>query len=368
MTRACQLELLLILRRLAEHFAAAACTLASNKGFDATKITVFGAIAAIADRVARTTARRSRDTGAEEGPSALTEALNGTLGGRPVAVDPNTFLVQSETIETAAPELNLERMLEKVAFDNYPSGFPKNFVDSSQFLGPIGPLPASANSEKEMAKHMASESEISDTETTYVESQNTESSLGSSEDKRSGRSSILSTVVILLVELCEGLTYYTLAGTQKVYLQNQLDRSPSTSAAMNSVFSIWDCMLCYFCCIPGGLLADSVGRYKTIVMAGCVYALGTALVALAVIHEVQNTLDWLFMLGCFGLIPLGTGGIKPNIANFGADQIGDETEKQRESQKTFFSLFCLSMNIGVLNLSFVRIKRVKRNEQLFFWP
>ena len=74
------------------------------------------------------------------------------------------------------------------------------------------------------------------------------------------------------------------------------------------------------------------------------------------------------MLGCFGLIPLGTGGIKPNIANFGADQIGDETEKQRESQKTFFSLFCLSMNIGVLNLSFVRIKRVKRNEQLFFWP
>lgn len=74
------------------------------------------------------------------------------------------------------------------------------------------------------------------------------------------------------------------------------------------------------------------------------------------------------MLGCFGLIALGTGGIKPNIANFGADQIGDETEKQRESQKTFFSLFYLSINIGVLNLSFVRIKRVKRNEQLFFWP
>ena len=134
-----------------------------------------------------------------------------------------------------------------MAFDNYPSGFPKHFVDSSQFLGahvfpcPHRSLAPMANSEKEMAKHMASESEISDTETTYVESQNTETSLGSSEDKRSGRSSILSTVVILLVELCEALTYYTLAGTQKVYLQNQLDRSPSTSAAMNSVFSIWDC-------------------------------------------------------------------------------------------------------------------------------
>ena len=29
-------------------------------------------------------------------------------------------------------------------------------------------------------------------------------------------------------------------------------------------------------------MADSVGRYKTIVMAGCVYAVGTTLVALAV--------------------------------------------------------------------------------------
>ena len=73
------------------------------------------------------------------------------------------------------------------------------------------------------------------------------------------------------------------------------------------------------------------------------------------------------MLGCFGLIALGTGGIKPNIANFGADQIGDETEKQRESQKTFFSLFYLSINIGVLNLSFVRIKRGKGMNS-FFWP
>ena len=67
------------------------------------------------------------------------------------------------------------------------------------------------------------------------------------------------------------------------------------------------------------------------------------------------------MIGCFGLIALGTGGIKPNIANFGADQplwtadllepaspldelsprIGDATERQRECQKTFFSLFYL---------------------------
>ena len=149
---------------------------------------------------------------------------------------------------------------------------------------------------------------------------------------------------ILLVELCERLTYYTLAGTQKIYIQNQLDKTPSTSAALNSVFS----MLCYFWCIPGGLLADSVGRYKTIIMAGVVYAIGAICVGVAVIHPLQKDYGWLFMLGSLVLIAIGTGGIKPNIANFGADQIGDVSESQRECQKTFFSLFYLSINVGVL--------------------
>ncbi|CAJ1395368.1 unnamed protein product [Effrenium voratum] len=150
--------------------------------------------------------------------------------------------------------------------------------------------------------------------------------------------------IILLVELCERLTYYTLAGTQKTYLQNQLDKAPSSSAALNSVFS----MLCYFWCIPGGLVADSIGRYKTIIMAGSVYAVGTVCVGLAVVHDLQQSLGWLFMFGSLVLIAAGTGGIKPNIANFGADQIGDLTERQRECQKTFFSLFYLSINVGVL--------------------
>ena len=151
-------------------------------------------------------------------------------------------------------------------------------------------------------------------------------------------------LVILLVELCERLTYYTLAGTQKIYLQNQLHKLPSTAAALNSVFS----MLCYFWCIPGGLIADSVGRYKTIIGAGAIYATGTLCLAIAVVHAFQTSLGWMFTGGCLVLIAAGTGGIKPNIANFGADQIGDETESQRECQKTYFSLFYLAINVGVL--------------------
>ena len=163
-------------------------------------------------------------------------------------------------------------------------------------------------------------------------------------DTKNFKISKLPVAVILLVELCERLTYYTLVGTQKIYFQNQLLKTPSTAAALNSVFS----MLCYFWCVPGGLLADSIGRYKTIIAAGSVYAIGTICVGISVIYQFQESLGWLFTASCLVLIAMGTGGIKPNIATFGADQIGDATEKQRQCQTTFFSLFYLSINIGVL--------------------
>ncbi|CAJ1450897.1 unnamed protein product [Effrenium voratum] len=177
-----------------------------------------------------------------------------------------------------------------------------------------------------------------------MESSHESDSSSVSKDSERLRIKKLPVAVILLVELCERLTYYTLAGTQKIYFQNQLQKTPSTSAALNSVFS----MLCYFWCIPGGLLADSLGRYLVIIGSGLIYALGTICVGIAVIHQFQESLGWLFTVGCLVLIAAGTGGIKPNIANFGADQIGDSTAKQRECQKTFFSLFYLSINVGVL--------------------
>jgi len=151
-------------------------------------------------------------------------------------------------------------------------------------------------------------------------------------------------LIVLAVELCERLTYYTLAGSQKTYLNKQLGFSPSSAASMNSVFS----MLCYMWCLPGGLLADSIGRYKVIVSLASVYALGTILVAISTHSGMQQQWKGLFLFGALGLIPFGTGGIKPNICNFGADQIGDDTPKQRDTQKQFFSFFYLSINVGVM--------------------
>mmetsp|Transcript_11305 Transcript_11305/g.32650 ORF Transcript_11305/g.32650 Transcript_11305/m.32650 type:complete len:652 (-) Transcript_11305:99-2054(-) len=150
--------------------------------------------------------------------------------------------------------------------------------------------------------------------------------------------------IVLVVELCERMTYYTIAGSQKFYLNKRLGYTASSAAAINSIFS----MLCYLWCLPGGLIADMVGRYKVIVVLASSYAVGTFLVAISTSSNMQTELSGLFFFGALGLIPMGTGGIKPNICNFGADQIGDETDSQREAQRKFFSFFYVSINVGVM--------------------
>jgi hypothetical protein len=65
-----QLELLLLLARLAEHFAAAAFSTKASKSLDAVKLVVLGAIAAAADYVLRqrATDRTSAITQAQTDP------------------------------------------------------------------------------------------------------------------------------------------------------------------------------------------------------------------------------------------------------------------------------------------------------------
>ena len=101
-----------------------------------------------------------------------------------------------------------------------------------------------------------------------MESSHESDSSSVSKDSERLRIKKLPVAVILLVELCERLTYYTLAGTQKIYFQNQLQKTPSTSAALNSVFS----MLCYFWCIPGGASALGLCRATFVSSQGVIRA------------------------------------------------------------------------------------------------
>ena len=92
-----QVEVLLLLRRLAEHFAAAAMSVTQSRAFDAVCVVVPGCLAALADVVMRRRAARE--------PSAACVHLMGqTLRGRQLGVagfgvGVDNFVRQAETME-----------------------------------------------------------------------------------------------------------------------------------------------------------------------------------------------------------------------------------------------------------------------------
>lgn len=55
------------------------------------------------------------------------------------------------------------------------------------------------------------------------------------------------------------------------------------------------------------------------------------------------------------LIALGTGGIKPCVSSFGADQFDDNDVAEKKKKSSFFNWFYFSINIGALIASSVLV-------------
>lgn len=52
------------------------------------------------------------------------------------------------------------------------------------------------------------------------------------------------------------------------------------------------------------------------------------------------------LFGALGVIALGTGGIKPNVSAFGADQFDEKDPQDKKEKESFFNWFYLAINIG----------------------
>ncbi|KAJ0024509.1 hypothetical protein Pint_09043 [Pistacia integerrima] len=55
-----------------------------------------------------------------------------------------------------------------------------------------------------------------------------------------------------------------------------------------------------------------------------------------------------FLTGALALIALGTGGIKPCVSSFGADQYDEADEKEVKDKSGFFNWFFLAINMGAV--------------------
>ncbi|XP_045824159.1 protein NRT1/ PTR FAMILY 8.3-like isoform X1 [Trifolium pratense] len=163
---------------------------------------------------------------------------------------------------------------------------------------------------------------------------------------------------ILGNECCERLAYYGIAKNLVTYLTRKLHEG-NVSAARN--VTTWQ-GTCYLTPLIGAILADSYwGRYWTIAVFSAIYFLGMCTLTLSASVPVLKPADCFgsscppatpaqytsFFFGLY-LIALGTGGIKPCVSSFGADQFDDTDLQERIKKGSFFNWFYFSINIGAL--------------------
>ncbi|MBA0706872.1 hypothetical protein Golax_018957, partial [Gossypium laxum] len=135
-------------------------------------------------------------------------------------------------------------------------------------------------------------------------------------------------------ECCERLAFYGINTNLVNYLKFQLNQRNVT--AVSNVTN-WSGM-CYVMPLIGAFFADAyLGRYWTIASFSIIYVF-----------------IGVFFLGLY-LIALGTGGIKPCVSSFGADQFDDSDETEKKQKSSFFNWFYFSINIGALVASSVLV-------------
>ncbi|CAM6081549.1 unnamed protein product [Calypogeia fissa] len=164
---------------------------------------------------------------------------------------------------------------------------------------------------------------------------------------------------ILGNECCERLAYYGIGTNLVVYLTNVLHQSNSTAATNVTNWA----GTCYITPLIGGFVADAfLGRYWTIAVFSTVYCIGMLLLALsASLHQLrpppcdsngfcpkpEGAQIGVFYLALY-LVALGTGGIKPCVSSFGADQFDENDVDEAKKKTSFFNWFYFSINIGAL--------------------
>jgi proton-dependent oligopeptide transporter, POT family len=204
-------------------------------------------------------------------------------------------------------------------------------------------------------------------------------------------------LAILITETAERVAYFGFRAVLVLYFTKVLRLSESKAVALCSA----TVALSYFSPLVGAVLADSYwGRFQTIWRFGCLYALGLCLLTGAAYtvpyhhngndasRDVEDNLTMgrtLTFLSLF-LVCMGTGGIKPCVSAFGADQVvmdGDEEarvsgkkghetlddeayhtipgdDRRQERIREFFNSFYFAINLGALG-SFALIPVVRAN-------
>jgi dipeptide/tripeptide permease len=146
-----------------------------------------------------------------------------------------------------------------------------------------------------------------------------------------GTTSLLTPVIwcILVTETAERFAYFGFRAILVLYFTIELEFSDSQAIAL---FAYVTC-LAYLSPLAGALLADGyLGRYTTIFYFGMLYVVGLAILSSSAWYQGDLKIKrGLTFLGLF-LVCLGTGGIKPCVSAFGADQVAGSMQTRSAAE------------------------------------
>ncbi|XP_071108042.1 solute carrier family 15 member 4-like [Haliotis cracherodii] len=189
-----------------------------------------------------------------------------------------------------------------------------------------------------------------------MSSENTLSKLPGSPKMKLGPRKMYGVMAVLVCNLCEQMTYYSVMANLILFCTSVLNYSSPEAATISLVFS----GTVLFINVAGGYIADSLaGRYNTILGAGLIYLIGLVMIPVSSVDykdvfgrsEDGSALDMtvearrVYFLGGLVFVALGTGGIRANIGAFGAQQVQGLGEQAVQS---FFNWFYWFINAGAL--------------------
>ncbi|KAL4633244.1 hypothetical protein ACB092_04G109100 [Castanea dentata] len=174
---------------------------------------------------------------------------------------------------------------------------------------------------------------------------------------------------IIGVEVAERFAYNGIGCNLIMYLTEQLGQSTATAAVNVNTWSGTALLLPLF----GAFIADSyLGRYRTIIIASCIYILGLGLLTLSVLPSLitsnyMGTLKVklcsselqvnLFFISLY-LVAVGQGGYKPCVQAFGANQFDGEDPVECKAKSSFFNWWyfglCAGTFVAMLIISYVQ--------------
>eukprot|EP00252_Welwitschia_mirabilis_P005412 TRINITY_DN15892_c0_g1_i3.p1 TRINITY_DN15892_c0_g1~~TRINITY_DN15892_c0_g1_i3.p1 ORF type:complete len:569 (-),score=88.09 TRINITY_DN15892_c0_g1_i3:92-1798(-) len=166
------------------------------------------------------------------------------------------------------------------------------------------------------------------------------------------------------VEFGERMTYFGISSNLIIYLTSVMHLGVKMAAKeVNNWTGVTTCVP-----LVGGFLADAYfGRYWMVLISTVIYLLGLILLTLTVSlkdmkprecskrdaaclndpHPSSPLQHALFFVALY-LIAVGTGGHKPSLQSFGADQFSEEDAEERRKKASFFNWWYCGLSAGVL--------------------